>query len=434
MPDCYNQINTLSDTEVEAIANVLEIRAADIQQQRMLKSYLREIPFPKNAKILEIGTGTGAVSRHIAQQNPTSCVIGIDPSALLINKAKTLSKQVFNLEFLHGFAHELPFEDNSFDVVIFHTVLSHLSAPENALSEAYRVLNTGGTLAIFDGDYASTTLGTGDLDPLQLCAAAFREHYIDNSWIGRLVPHMVQQAGFKTLNYRSHGYTESDNPSYMLTIVDRGADALIKSQQIGPELGNSLKQEARRRVKHQRFFGHISYTSLIARKEPVVSWKEHPAKPDSASVTLTHNALGTAVVAIKPIRANEFIAGFYGEVFWAEKASQLPTTVKNHAIQFASNLWRDASPGGIARNINHSCTPNCGISGLFDVIAMRDIAVGEELFFDYGMTENSDWVVPGGRCLCSSESCRGKILPYRELPEDIRHYYKPFISRWLYNH
>ena len=75
-----------------------------------------------------------------------------------------------------------------------------------------------------------------------------------------------QFAGFGLVSYRTHGYTESSSPDYMLTIVDRGADALASTGQIGPGLAEALKAEARRRVPGHEFFGHINYTSLIAAK------------------------------------------------------------------------------------------------------------------------------------------------------------------------
>jgi hypothetical protein len=52
----------------------------------------------------------------------------------------------------------------------------------------------------------------------------------------------------------------------MLTIIDRGADLLCASGQIGAEAAEALKAEARRRVAAGTFFGHIAYGSLVARK------------------------------------------------------------------------------------------------------------------------------------------------------------------------
>ena len=134
------------------------------------------------------------------------------------------------------------------------------------MREAHRVLKPGGCLAVFDGDYASTTLGTGDLDPLQVCADSFREFFIHDSWLARRFPKLAETTGFKVTSYRSHSYTESSNPDYMLTMVDRGADALALAGQVGQDLADALKTEARRRVASGSFFGYITYVSLIAQK------------------------------------------------------------------------------------------------------------------------------------------------------------------------
>ena len=266
MPDVYNAITTAETSMLERIATVLEVRAADRQQQQMLEGYLGEIQFPPAAKVVEIGCGTGPVARRLATWPNVAEVIGLDPSAVFIAKARELSSAYSNLAFREGFACPLPFSTAEVDSVVFHTTLCHLSEPRKALEEAFRVLRPGGWLAIFDGDYASTTFGTGTLDPLQICAESFRAHFIHDSWLARRTPMLAQAVGFRVVSYRSHGYTEAASPDYTLTIVDRGADALLSSGQIGPGLAEALKAEARRRDESHQFFGHISYTSLVAQK------------------------------------------------------------------------------------------------------------------------------------------------------------------------
>ncbi|MFZ4538979.1 methyltransferase domain-containing protein [Propionivibrio sp.] len=266
MADIYNTIASAEPAVAERIAEVLEVRATDPQQRRMLDAYLAEIDFPENARVLEIGCGTGAVARRLAAWPNVGKTVGLDPSPVFIEQAEKLSVAHENLSFRQGCAHQPPFADDSFDVIIFHTTLCHLSDPQNALHQTWHLLRPGGWLAVFDGDYASTTFGTGDLDPLQICAESFREHFIADSWIGRLTPNLAKQSGFAVNSFRSHGYTESSSPNYLLTIVDRGAEALATARQIGEALAQALKDEARRRVEQHRFFGHITYTSLIARK------------------------------------------------------------------------------------------------------------------------------------------------------------------------
>ena len=57
--------------------------------------------------------------------------------------------------------------------------------------------------------------------------------------------------------------------------------------------------------------------------------------------------------------------------------------------------------------INHSCEPNCGALGTSSVIAMSHIEIGEELTFDYAMTDSSQY--DEFKCFCGKDNCRGKI-------------------------
>ncbi|MEO7426257.1 MAG: SET domain-containing protein-lysine N-methyltransferase [Fibrobacteria bacterium] len=69
--------------------------------------------------------------------------------------------------------------------------------------------------------------------------------------------------------------------------------------------------------------------------------------------------------------------------------------------------------------INHSCAPNVGFTeGSPKLFALRPIAAGEELFWDYRTSINEPgWAVP---CTCGAPACRGKIQSYCDLPESER--------------
>lgn len=265
MPDIYATITEADPQVVERIGEILELRAADEQQRTMRDSYLAEIAFPDHARVLEVGCGQGPVARALASSSGIGDVVGVDPSPVFVEKARELAAELASLTFMEGDARALPCDDRSFDVVLFHTTLCHVPRPELALAEAARVLRPEGWLAVFDGDYATTTCASGDHDPLQACADAFVATSVHDRWLMRRAARVVGAAGFDVVSFRSHGYVETPSGHYMLTIVDRGAEALLAAGRITPHAAAALKDEARRRSRAGKFFGHIAYASLIAR-------------------------------------------------------------------------------------------------------------------------------------------------------------------------
>jgi SAM-dependent methyltransferase len=213
----------------------------------MRRSFLAEVAILPNAQVLEVGCGTGALTR-------------------LLRRAEESSAGIDTISFQQADGRPLPFAADSYTIVIFDSTLCHMPEPERALVEAHRVLRPEGRFAVFDGDYATATVALGDHDPLQACVEMMMANSIHDRRLVRRLPWMVREAGFEQLSMRSHGYVESAAPSYMLTIVDRGADMLATVGSIGAGMAEALKSEARRRVSEGRFFGHIAYGSLIARK------------------------------------------------------------------------------------------------------------------------------------------------------------------------
>ncbi len=143
-------------------------------------------------------------------------------------------------------------------------------------------------------------------------------------------------------------------------------------------------------------------------------------------VILSEGRFGKCLIAAENIFKDEEIVFFDGKTYTADKTNDLPKDIADHAIQFSEHQWRDSD--SIARYINHSCNPNCGIKNLFTLVAMRDIKKDEELLWDYDMTEDSNWRMD---CLCDSDNCRKAIGAFSLVPQDIRERYKGYISQWL---
>jgi ubiquinone/menaquinone biosynthesis C-methylase UbiE len=270
VPDVYATIGDADEATQRRLAEILELRAADPQQQAMLQSYLSRVDFGSGARVLEIGCGTGAVTRAVARHGGVAQAVGVDPSPVFIARAEELASDMETVEFAVGDGRALQFAEGDFDVVVLHTTLCHIPQPESVLGEALRVLRPGGTIAICDGDYATITVATGEFDPLQACIEAVRAAFIHDVWLVRRLPALLRAVGFELVDTGSHGYLQTNDPAYMLTLVDRGADTLAASARIDSDAAAALKAEARRRADAGEFFGFIAFASFIARKPAAV--------------------------------------------------------------------------------------------------------------------------------------------------------------------
>jgi uncharacterized protein len=142
--------------------------------------------------------------------------------------------------------------------------------------------------------------------------------------------------------------------------------------------------------------------------------------------------LGRGIFVKEDIFKGEFIGGLYGKFHEAKDCMSLPEQYRDHVMQCGENIWRgNEFENAAVQYLNHSCDPNCGVQGLFDFVAMKDIKAGQEIVTDYSMQDDSNWEVPGGVCLCGAKDCRGKILPYRELSQKDKDNYKDYVSHWI---
>jgi len=89
---------------------------------------------------------------------------------------------------------------------------------------------------------------------------------------------------------------------------------------------------------------------------------------------------------------------------------------------------------GLARKVNHSCDPNCGIrvneNGAHDFVAIKDGSVNEEITFDYAMRNYTIDHFPS-KCMCGSKACRGSITGWKDLTDKKKMEYDGVAAPYL---
>ena len=134
--------------------------------------------------------------------------------------------------------------------------------------------------------------------------------------------------------------------------------------------------------------------------------------------------------AISVIPAGTSVATFGGTAMSRVDFSQYEADRRSRSLQVDTNVIflgpPSREPGD---SINHSCEPNCGMRNATTIVAMRDIAVGEELTFDYAMSDASDY--DEFDCNCGTSLCRGRVRAEDWRLDTLRHRYKGFFSPYI---
>lgn len=266
MADPYSDLGTQDVALQERIADAMETRCKEPAQIAIRKEYLQDLDLPENAVALELGSGTGHVTQDLITLAGAATAHGIEPSPVMVARAQKQFAGDKRLSFAIGDAKETRLAEESFDLVLMHTLLCHVPGPEDVIREAYRILKPGGVLAICDGDYSTATAQIADYDPLDQLIKYMINQNVTNLWIMRQITGLLTECGFRLGASKGHGYVAEGEAAYFLTVIDRGADRMVEDGLLFPETAIALKAEARSRVSANSFFGFMSYVSQIARK------------------------------------------------------------------------------------------------------------------------------------------------------------------------
>lgn len=153
-------------------------------------------------------------------------------------------------------------------------------------------------------------------------------------------------------------------------------------------------------------------------------WITSKANPQKSSIH------GTGMFATEQIKKDEAVAVYGGIIIpKSDLDKYLEKMGSIRGIQISEDFFicPTESKGGL---FNHSCEPNLGYKNTIIIVAMKDISAGEELVFDYGMSETSYDPWP---CTCNTQDCRKTIKPTDWEDKTLQEKYGDYFATYLKN-
>lgn len=149
-----------------------------------------------------------------------------------------------------------------------------------------------------------------------------------------------------------------------------------------------------------------------------------------------HPAGGCGVYARRPIFKDELVSLWGGRIVHEGELDRSMPDFTQRVIQVDESLYLlTPEAKEPADCFNHSCDPNLGFFGQIGLMAMRDIEAGEELTFDYAMSDGGPY--DEFECSCGSPDCRRRVtgddwkLP--QLWTKYEGYFSPYLARRIKN-
>jgi SAM-dependent methyltransferase len=267
--DMYQLINDLDPASLEAIGARLEFRGTDATFTAMREAYFDLLPLASARTVLDLGCGTGVEVRALLERPEFSGrVIAVDQSPALIETARRLAAErglADRVDFRVGDAHRLDLPDACAEVVIAHTLLSHVREPLAVLAEMARAAGPGGTLAIFDGDYASWTWFHPDAALGWALDEGMRAAAVAHPRLIREMPTLLRAAGLELVAVQPHAYAEAGGGRFFASAAELYGPMIARAGAVAAAAAERWLEDQRRAVGEGTFFAACNYYAYIAR-------------------------------------------------------------------------------------------------------------------------------------------------------------------------
>jgi ubiquinone/menaquinone biosynthesis C-methylase UbiE len=268
--DIFRLAPSMDAAVLETIAARLEFRGTDEGYARVSQAYFARLPLANARRILALGCGTGVEVRALRRlTRPEVAIVGVDHSPALIDTARrhTADEGLSgNVTYEVGDAHHLPYSDGEFDIVTLHTLISHVDDPPQVLREARRLVRPGGTIAIFDGDYASLTFAHPDHALARTVEEKLIQLIVANPRIMRDLPRLLREAGLELTGAEGTLYADIGSSRFWVAATESYGVLLARSDLLPQEVVDDWRAFQAQAAADNTFFGASNYYTYLTQR------------------------------------------------------------------------------------------------------------------------------------------------------------------------
>lgn len=161
-------------------------------------------------RILDVGVGTGHMAFDMAKATiGHNEIVGIDISDDMLSACRERCADLSNVSFEIADLYDLPFNEESFDVVLSVQVFEYLEDVQKALLELHRVLKPGGRLILRDADWGTLIWESGNPDRMRHMLDIWDQHLAD-PFLPRTLAARIDSAGFANCSVRAFVTVETN--------------------------------------------------------------------------------------------------------------------------------------------------------------------------------------------------------------------------------
>ncbi len=222
----------MNNTYVHGYAQQENTRLQD-QASTLAELLYSDTRYPAGSRVLEAGCGIGAQTVTLALNSPAALITSIDISKSSVAEAerKATAAGLSNVQFRQADIFDLPFEPEAFDHVFVCFVLEHLLRPLEALHALMKVLRSGGTITVIEGDHGSAYFHPDSEAAHQAidCQVELQRRAGGNAMIGRELYPLLCKAGYSSVHVSPRTvYVDSSKPRLVDGFTRKTFTAMIE--------------------------------------------------------------------------------------------------------------------------------------------------------------------------------------------------------------